>query len=38
MPRARATTKAALRRGLFALSPSLAERTFTLHYACLCVR
>ncbi|MEA2444468.1 MAG: hypothetical protein QOJ12_1760 [Thermoleophilales bacterium] len=36
--RARATAKAAVRRGLFALSPRLAERAFTLHYACLAVR
>jgi SAM-dependent methyltransferase len=34
--RARATVKAGLRRGLFRVSPRLAERTFTLHYACLC--
>jgi ubiquinone/menaquinone biosynthesis C-methylase UbiE len=34
-PRLRATAKAALRRALFAVSPRLAERTFTLHYACL---
>jgi ubiquinone/menaquinone biosynthesis C-methylase UbiE len=37
-PRARATAKAAVRRGLFTLSPGLAERAFTLHYACLAVR
>ena len=36
--RARATAKAAIRRGVFALSPALAERIFTLHYACLAVR
>lgn len=33
--RARATLKAGVRRGLFAASPRLAERAFTLHYACL---
>jgi hypothetical protein len=27
-----------VRRGVFALSPALAERVFTLHYACLAVR
>jgi hypothetical protein len=36
--RARATAKGAVRRGVFALSPALAERAFTLHYACLAVR
>jgi SAM-dependent methyltransferase len=34
--RAAATVKAGVRRGLFRLSPRLAERVFTLHYACLC--
>lgn len=34
--RARATAKAAVRRALFSVSPRLAERAFTLHYACLC--
>ena len=36
LARARAAVKAAVRRGLFAVSPRAAERTFTLHYACLC--
>lgn len=36
--RARALAKAALRRGVFSLSESAAERAFTLHYAALCVR
>jgi SAM-dependent methyltransferase len=35
--RARGVAKAALRRGVFALSESAAERAFTLHYAALCV-
>jgi SAM-dependent methyltransferase len=35
--RARAFAKAALRRGVFSLSESAAERVFTLHYAALCV-
>ena len=34
--RARATVKAGVRRALFNVSPRLAERAFTLHYACLC--
>ncbi len=34
----RANAKAALRRALFAVAPATAERTFTLHYACLCTR
>jgi SAM-dependent methyltransferase len=34
---ARGLAKAAVRRGLFRLSPSAAERAFTLHYACACV-
>lgn len=33
--RARAGAKAAARRGLFMASPALAERSFTVHYACL---
>jgi SAM-dependent methyltransferase len=33
--RARATVKAAVRRGVFRVSPRMAERAFTLHYACL---
>jgi SAM-dependent methyltransferase len=33
--RVRAGLKAAVRRALFAVSPPLAERSFTLHYACL---
>lgn len=36
--RARATVKAGVRRALFTVSPRLAERAFTLHYACLCRR
>jgi SAM-dependent methyltransferase len=34
---ARGLAKAAVRRGLFRVSPSLAERAVTLHYACACV-
>jgi SAM-dependent methyltransferase len=34
---ARGLAKAAVRRGLFRISPSLAERAVTLHYACACV-
>jgi SAM-dependent methyltransferase len=34
---ARGLAKAAVRRGLFRLSPAVAERAFTLHYACACV-
>jgi SAM-dependent methyltransferase len=34
--RIRATAKGALRRGVFRVSPRLAERAFTLHYAALC--
>jgi len=34
--RARATLKGGVRRAVFAASPRLAERAFTLHYACLC--
>jgi len=33
--KARATAKAAVRRGLFTVAPRVAERTFTLHYAAL---
>jgi SAM-dependent methyltransferase len=35
--RARASAKWALRSGLHRLSPALARRAFTVHYACLCV-
>jgi SAM-dependent methyltransferase len=35
--RARATVKWAMRAGLHDLSPRLARRLFTLHYACLCL-
>ena len=35
--RARGLAKAALRRGVFAVSEGAAERAFTLHYAALCV-
>jgi ubiquinone/menaquinone biosynthesis C-methylase UbiE len=35
-PRMRAIAKAVVRRGVFALSPQLAQRAFTLHYAALC--
>jgi SAM-dependent methyltransferase len=35
--RAAAGVKWGLRRGLHRLSPPLARRAFTLHYACLCV-
>ena len=34
---ARGLAKAAVRRGLFRVSPAVAERAFTLHYACACV-
>jgi SAM-dependent methyltransferase len=34
--RARAVAKAAVRRAVFNASPRVAERAFTLHYACLC--
>jgi SAM-dependent methyltransferase len=34
---ARGLAKAAVRRGLFRLSPGVAERAVTLHYACACV-
>ena len=34
---ARGLAKAAVRRGLFRVSPGVAERAFTLHYACACV-
>lgn len=38
-PAAQATAlgKAAVRRGLFSVAPAAAERTFTVHYACLLV-
>jgi SAM-dependent methyltransferase len=35
--RARAGAKWALRAGLHRLSPALARRAFTVHYACLCL-
>lgn len=35
--RARALAKAGVRRGLFTVAPRLAERAFTVHYACLCL-
>jgi SAM-dependent methyltransferase len=35
--RAKALAKAVVRRTLFHAAPRLAERTFTVHYACLCV-
>lgn len=35
VPTVRAVAKAAARRGLFVAAPSLAERSFTLHYAAL---
>lgn len=34
--RARAGAKGVVRRAVFAVAPKLAERTFTVHYACLC--
>ena len=34
---ARGLAKAAVRRGLFRVAPGVAERAFTLHYACACV-
>jgi SAM-dependent methyltransferase len=34
--RAQATVKAYVRRSVFKVAPRLAERAFTLHYACLC--
>src|SRR4051794_16981065 len=34
---ARGLAKAAVRRGLFRVSPALAERAVTLHYACACL-
>jgi SAM-dependent methyltransferase len=33
-----ARAKSALRRGAFAVSPGLAARLFTVHYACACTR
>jgi hypothetical protein len=35
--RAAASAKWALRAGIHRLAPALARRTFTLHYACLCL-
>lgn len=35
--RAKGLAKAVVRRSLFRAAPRLAERTFTVHYACLCV-
>jgi SAM-dependent methyltransferase len=35
--RARGVAKAAVRHALFRAAPRLAERAFTLHYACACV-
>jgi SAM-dependent methyltransferase len=35
--RARARLKSGGRRAVFAIAPSLAERLFTVHYACLCL-
>jgi SAM-dependent methyltransferase len=35
--RARALAKGVVRRGLFRVSPAVAERAFTLHYVCACV-
>jgi SAM-dependent methyltransferase len=35
---AAARARAALRHGLFAASPPLAARLFTVHYACVCTR
>lgn len=35
--RARGLAKAVVRRGLFRVSETAAERAFTLHYACACV-
>jgi SAM-dependent methyltransferase len=34
---ARGLAKAAVRRGLFRVAPAVAERAFTLHYACACL-
>ncbi len=34
--RVKATVKGGVRRAVFNVSPRLAERAFTLHYACLC--
>jgi SAM-dependent methyltransferase len=36
--RAAARAKAAVRRAVFAASPALAARLFTVHYACACTR
>jgi hypothetical protein len=35
--RVRARVKSRLRRGTFRASPALAQRLFTLHYACACL-
>jgi hypothetical protein len=37
LARARATLKWAVRAGIHRLAPRLAERMFTVHYACLCL-
>jgi SAM-dependent methyltransferase len=36
--RVAARGRAALRRAIFAMSPALAARLFTVHYACVCTR
>ena len=36
--RVAARAKSAVRRGLFAVSPALAARLLTVHYACVCTR
>ena len=36
--RVAARIRSAVRRGVFAASPALAARLFTLHYACVCTR
>jgi hypothetical protein len=36
--RAAAHAKAAVRRAVFGLSPRVAARLFTVHYACVCTR
>ena len=33
-----ARVKSAVRRGVFGVSPALAARLFTVHYACVCTR
>jgi hypothetical protein len=35
--RAKALAKAGVRRAFFSVAPGAAERTFTVHYACLCL-